>query len=245
MLTPRFAQGDLDAGQSRSLEPAPRDRPHARPGALRRTRRDLPATSARLTPEDPYPQWPGEPDTFIVPMFLLFDYRSGPRTCRRGRRRLGARERRRLRRRAACSIRSRGRRGSAWCQARCAATEARLDALPDRRAHGARQSLAASLRPRAAAAHSALLDLVRHDAPPKTGRAAIRARVVVSGHLHLRTTLWRHGVRYDEVSLGYPRDWRAGARTRVVPARDPAGHERPHAPRDSSPPRDPFLRACR
>ena len=21
-------------------------------------------------------------------------------------------------------------------------------------------------------------------------------------------SLWRHGVRYDEVSLGYPRDWR-------------------------------------
>jgi len=31
---------------------------------------------------------------------------------------------------------------------------------------------------------------------------------VISGHLHLRTSLWRHGVRYDEVSLGYPRDWR-------------------------------------
>jgi hypothetical protein len=35
-----------------------------------------------------------------------------------------------------------------------------------------------------------------------------RSRVVVSGHLHLRTTLWRDGVRFDEVSLGYPRDWR-------------------------------------
>ena len=64
-----------------------------------------------------------------------------------------------------------------------------------------------------------------------------RARVVVSGHLHLRTTLWRHGVRYEEVSLGYPRDWRRergvdwylreilpadGADTsRYVPPRDP------------------------
>jgi hypothetical protein len=35
-----------------------------------------------------------------------------------------------------------------------------------------------------------------------------RARAVVSGHVHLRTTLYRHGVRYEEVSLGYPRDWR-------------------------------------
>ena len=39
--------------------------------------------------------------------------------------------------------------------------------------------------------------------------ARYRARAVVSGHLHLRTTMWRHGVRYEEVSLGYPRDWRA------------------------------------
>ena len=35
-----------------------------------------------------------------------------------------------------------------------------------------------------------------------------RARAVISGHLHLRSTLVRHGVRYEEVSLGYPRDWR-------------------------------------
>jgi hypothetical protein len=64
-----------------------------------------------------------------------------------------------------------------------------------------------------------------------------RARAVVSGHLHLRTTLWRHGVRYEEVSLGYPRDWRrergiaaylreilpaaAAHASRFVPARDP------------------------
>ena len=63
------------------------------------------------------------------------------------------------------------------------------------------------------------------------------ARAVVSGHLHLRTTLVRHGVRYEEVSLGYPRDWRhergidwylreilpgtSPHATRYVPARDP------------------------
>ena len=78
-----------------------------------------------------------------------------------------------------------------------------------RHAHRAHQSLAAALRPGAAAARSALLDLVRHDAHRRLGPALSRARVVVSGHLHLRTTLWRHGVRYEEVSLGYPRDWRA------------------------------------
>jgi hypothetical protein len=38
-----------------------------------------------------------------------------------------------------------------------------------------------------------------------------RAKVVVSGHLHLPGTSWRDGVRFEEVSFGYPRDW---ARTR-------------------------------
>lgn len=34
-----------------------------------------------------------------------------------------------------------------------------------------------------------------------------RALAVVSGHLHMRATRWRDGVRFEEVSLGYPRQW--------------------------------------
>lgn len=33
------------------------------------------------------------------------------------------------------------------------------------------------------------------------------AVVVVSGHLHIRSTSYRDGVRFEEVSLGYPRQW--------------------------------------
>lgn len=33
------------------------------------------------------------------------------------------------------------------------------------------------------------------------------AKVVVSGHLHVRRTDWRDGVRFEECSLGYPRQW--------------------------------------
>ena len=36
------------------------------------------------------------------------------------------------------------------------------------------------------------------------------AQVVVSGHLHMRSTDWRDGVRFEEVALGYPRDWHQG-----------------------------------
>lgn len=36
------------------------------------------------------------------------------------------------------------------------------------------------------------------------------AKVVVTGHLHVRATDWRDGVRFEEVSFGYPRQRREG-----------------------------------
>ena len=35
---------------------------------------------------------------------------------------------------------------------------------------------------------------------------------VVYGHLHIPRTTWHDGVRFEEVSLGYPREWRARGR---------------------------------
>jgi hypothetical protein len=32
---------------------------------------------------------------------------------------------------------------------------------------------------------------------------------VVYGHLHIPRETWEDGVRFVEVSLGYPREWRA------------------------------------
>lgn len=34
-----------------------------------------------------------------------------------------------------------------------------------------------------------------------------KVRAVISGHLHMRATDYRDGVRFEEVALGYPRDW--------------------------------------
>lgn len=36
------------------------------------------------------------------------------------------------------------------------------------------------------------------------------AKVVISGHLHMRATDYRDGVRFEEVSLGYPQHWDQG-----------------------------------
>ena len=163
-----------------------------------------------LTPEDPYVTWPGEAGLVIAPLFLLYDYSFRPADVPLADAVAWAREsgvvcgdERWL---DATPWPSR----MAWCHARCATTAARLDALP--------------------ADTSTILvnhwplrrDLAR---PPRIPRFSIwcgttlteewphryRARTVVSGHLHLRTTRWRGGVRFEEVSLGYPRDWRQDA----------------------------------
>ena len=160
-----------------------------------------------LTPEDPFARFPDAGRTFIVPMFLLFDYSFRPPD-------VAARD-------AIAWAKTSGVVSGdeqmlspepwptieAWCHTRCAWTQARLDELPP----GSRTVLVNHWPLR--------YDLAR---PPRVPRFSIwcgttrtedwavryNATAVVSGHLHLRTTMWRHGVRYEEVSLGYPRDWR-------------------------------------
>ena len=189
-----------------------------------------------IGPEDPFVEWPGEPGTSIVPMFLLFDYSFRPPDVPADRAVAWARE---------SGVVSGDEQMLApepwpsvadWCQARCDVTEARLNALP------------ADSRTVLINHWPLRYDLAR---PPRIPRFSIwcgtsrtedwgqrfRARAVVSGHLHLRSTIVRHGVRYEEVSLGYPRDWRAergidwylrqilpapsDLLTRFMPARDP------------------------
>ena len=178
------------------------------------------------------------PARLIVPMFLLFDYSFRPDDVRGGRcRRLGARERRRLQADEQMLDPTPWPSRTAWCHARCDADRSAARA----RCRTARDTVLVNHWP-------LRYDLAR---PPRVPRFSIwcgtrrtedwgrrfRARAVVSGHLHLRTTLWRHGVRYEEVSLGYPRDWRqergidwylreilpatSAHASRFVPPRDP------------------------
>jgi 3',5'-cyclic AMP phosphodiesterase CpdA len=160
-----------------------------------------------LTPEDPYPRWEGEGGpSVLAPLFLLYDYSFRPPHVSRERAIAWAAEsgvscadERFLSPRPYGSIEE-------WCIARCEETEARLD----------RES--ASL-PTVLINHFPLReDLVRLFRIPRfslwcgTKRTEdwhrrFRARVVVSGHLHVPSTDWVDGVRFEEVSLGYPRQW--------------------------------------
>jgi 3',5'-cyclic AMP phosphodiesterase CpdA len=158
------------------------------------------------TPEDPFPVWPDGTGAVIVPMFLLFDYSFRPADVALEDALAWAR---------ADGVVSADERyldptpwpsRAAWCHARCALTESRLAALPPG-------------TPTVLVNHWPLrYDVARAPRVPRfslwsgTTRThdwhlRFHARAVVSGHLHFRKTFWRDDVRFDEVSLGYPRDW--------------------------------------
>lgn len=158
-----------------------------------------------LTPEDPYATWPATGHV-IAPVFTLYDYSFAPDGLAPDAAVAWAAETKvqcadeLLLSPAPYATRS------DWCAARVAATETRLAALPA----DARTILLGHFPLRA---DLAIL--------PRIPRFAIwcgttrttdwhtrfRADVVVSGHLHLRTTRWRGGVRFEETSLGYPAQW--------------------------------------
>jgi 3',5'-cyclic AMP phosphodiesterase CpdA len=160
-----------------------------------------------LTPEDPWAKWPGEgPTRAIVPTFLLFDYSFRPASVSREQAVAWAAE---------SGVRSNDEDLLApdpyatrddWCAARVEATEARLAALPP----DARLIIANHFPLRRELA-----------VPPRIPRFSIwcgttrtedwhrrfNIETVVSGHLHLRSSRELDGVRYEEVSLGYPKQW--------------------------------------
>lgn len=160
-----------------------------------------------LTPEDPFPLWEGEGGpVLLAPLFLLYDYSFG--------RKLGLDKREALRRAHAAGVvcidefllhpdpfPSR----EAWCAARLAEAERRLTAADPG-------------LPTVLINHFPLIEapteVLRHPEFAQwcgtTGTAdwhrRFRARAVVYGHLHIPRTTWHDGVRFEEVSVGYPRE---------------------------------------
>ncbi|KAA5605136.1 metallophosphoesterase [Roseospira marina] len=178
-----------------------------------------------LTPEDPYPVWPpdaaeegvvpssaegsaiGKGPRILCPLFLLYDYSFRPPGVALGDVRAWAAAEHALcadeQHLSPAPFRDR----VAWCQDRVAQTEARLSALPT----GSRPVLINHFPMR-----KDLLFI--HRVPrlaPWCGTVAthdwhlrFNAPVVVTGHQHVPRTDWRDGTRFEEVSLGYPREWR-------------------------------------
>jgi 3',5'-cyclic AMP phosphodiesterase CpdA len=170
-----------------------------------------------ITPEDAYPRWEGDggPVT-VAPLFLLYDYTFG--------RNIAPTKEQALARAhevgVVCSdefllhpdpYSTR----DDWCHARVRETEARLAACD-------------TSVPTVLIAHFPLIsELTRALWYPEfaqwcgTVRTAdwhrrFRAAVVVYGHLHIPRTTWHDGVRFEEVSLGYPREWHRRGHSREV-----------------------------
>jgi len=161
-----------------------------------------------ISPEDAFPVWKGDGASCVIaPLFTLYDYSFRPDYVPAERAIDWAMEAGIL-----CAdehflhpdpFETR----AAWCQERCRISEQRLH-------------LASREHPLVIVSHFPLRrDLVHLPMVPRFSlwcgtrrtenwHTRFRARVVVSGHLHMRSTRWIDGVRFEEVSLGYPRHWR-------------------------------------
>jgi 3',5'-cyclic AMP phosphodiesterase CpdA len=169
-----------------------------------------------ITPEDPFPIWEGEGGPVVVaPLFLLYDYTFRPD---------GAATKQESLARAwqvgvVCTDEfllhpdphpTR----EAWCQARVEESERRLaDA-------GGVPSVLVSHYP-------LIREPTRRLRHPEfaqwcgTDRTAdwhrrFAAVAVVYGHLHIPCTMRHDGVRFEEVSLGYPREWKRRSSINVL-----------------------------
>ena len=187
--------GDDDPRQARSV------------GGTKSIARPSPEPRPFVTPEDPYPIFDdGRERHLLAPLFLLYDYSFCPKGMAPRDALAWARESG-----LECAdehvlypdpFASR----QAWCAQRCAASERRLTAALSAHAGNSvlvnhyplRQELAVLPRiPR--------FSIWCGTKRTEDWHTRFRASAVVYGHLHIPATHVIDGVRFEEVSLGYPR----------------------------------------
>lgn len=160
-----------------------------------------------LTPEDPFPLWEGaDGPLLLAPLFLLYDYSFG--------RNVGATKAESLRRAHDAGVvcvdeyllhpdpfPSR----EAWCAARVAESEARLQAIDPGLSTVLINHFPLIVEPTRVLRHPEFAQWCGTDASADW-HIRFRAEAVVYGHLHIPRTTWHDGVRFEEVSIGYPRE---------------------------------------
>lgn len=162
-----------------------------------------------LTPEDPYVIWHGENTlAMLVPLFLLYDYSFRPDDVPQEQALAWAEETNVI-----CTDEvllhpdpypSR----AEWCKARCVLTEKRLqEEISDIPVvfinhFPMRQALVRLKKiPR--------FSLWCGTRQTEDWHTRFPTSVVVYGHVHMRATDYQDGVRFEEVSLGYPQQWQS------------------------------------
>jgi 3',5'-cyclic AMP phosphodiesterase CpdA len=163
-----------------------------------------------ITPEDPYPIWDGlGGPARVVPLFLLYDYSFGSN--------VGATREEALRRAHEAGVvcvdeflldphpyPSR----QAWCEARVREAESRLVEIEPALPAVLVNHFPLLAEPTRVLRHPEFAQWCGTSLTADWHRR-FRARAVVYGHLHIPRTTWHDGVRFEEVSLGYPRERRS------------------------------------
>ena len=166
-----------------------------------------------LTPEDPYPIWtgPGGPVT-VAPLFLLYDYTFGAN---------GSGKRLALERAHEAGVVCTDEyllhpdpypTRDAWCRARLAETRRRLDERDPRLPTVLVNHYPLVREPTLILRYPQFALWCGTEATADWPRR-YDAAAVVYGHLHIPRTTFHDGVRFEEVSLGYPREWGPRRRT--------------------------------
>ncbi|KAL2440944.1 [Acyl-carrier-protein] phosphodiesterase PptH [Exophiala dermatitidis] len=163
-----------------------------------------------ITPEDEYVKWEGEGGPCIIcPIFTLYDYSFRPADVTREQAVDWAMEENVYATDEALLHSDPYETRDAWCEQLVKKTEERLEAA------------AARGFPLVIINHWPLRqDLITIPSIPRFSiwcgtkqtddwHTRFNAKVVVTGHLHVRRTDWIDGVRFEEVSMGYPRQWQA------------------------------------
>ena len=208
-LTPKFRQLVWAPG-NHELWTLPHPAPALRGVALYERLVTIARDHGVLTPEDPYPVVEHrDGSVLIAPLFLLYDYTFRPRHVRRAEVVRWARETG-----AVCTDEyvlhpDPFPDPDSWCAARCEATAARLAACPV----GVPKVLINHFP--LEEEHAVLPRVPRFTPWCGTRRTRgwhlrFNACAVVYGHLHIRGIRWLDGVPFQEVSLGYPRQWDQG-----------------------------------
>ena len=181
-----------------------------------------------LTPEDPYPVWHGAGGPVVVaPLFVLYDYTFRPPGTTRD-----------------TALRAAYDAGvvcsdefvlhpdpypslDAWCEARIAVTEARLAEIDPTLGTVLVNHFPLIREPTAVLRHP---EFSLWCGSTRTARWHRRFRAVaaVYGHLHIPRSIWHDGVPFEEVSVGYPREWRRrstppGQPRQILPRSYPTG----------------------
>ncbi len=173
-----------------------------------------------LTPQDPYATWegPGGP-AVIAPLFLLYDYTFRVDPAHTMEQALAAAHDKGV----VCTDEfllhpepypSR----QAWCEARLLETEPRLAAL-DPAVPAVLVNHYPLVRDPMQILHYPEFALWCGTERTADWHRRFNVAAMVYGHLHIPRTTWYDGVRFEEVSVGYPREWRRPGHRRTVPAR--------------------------